>query len=607
MFRVENFLGSMRVSRKLTAGFVLVIVLMAAASVANLVTTRSHLPGLDRMVNTDAVLAFEGADLRAVLLEMRRYEKDLFLNIADPTKVSEYEAKWKEHYDEQIHTLDSLDKVAVAAADKEYLTKVRKETIAYGAAVHKVVADMRSGAITTPTAANLAFAPAKDAVREQDEELTKWYESHEELTADGGSAIQRAMSSALLFTFVMTLLALAGSLLIAYLLARSIRRPLESAVAGARAVAQGRFEINAPEELGQVQQAFEGIRGLLLETRDLKNKIEGDNRDLQVNITELLRVVASASDGDLTVRAPVSAGALGNVSDAFNSLLESLQDLLGVVAGQIKLTDTIVASVKDASTRMATGATNQSAELLDTSKLIQKMSADISKVSEGADIAVAAAKRTEVSAVEGSKAVEDVIAGMTTLRANVQAGAKKMKNLGDRSMEITGIVSTISRISEQTNMLALNAAIEAARAGEHGRGFAVVAEEVRKLAERTATATRDIDRLVRAIHIETTETVTAIEQQTHVVEQEAEAVGEAGQSLRKIQGASSESSAVVVDISAIAREQAQRTGNVVNAIGRITTIARETETGAAGTASTVQRLAQVAQDLQRSVARFKVA
>jgi twitching motility protein PilJ len=356
-----------------------------------------------------------------------------------------------------------------------------------------------------------------------------------------------------------------------------------------------------------VQQAFDGVRNLLVETRELKGKVDNDNRELQYSITELLRAVASASDGDLTVRAPVSAGVLGNVSDAFNSLLESLQELLGVVSGQIRLTEAIVTSVKEASAKMATGATNQSAELLGAVQLIQRMSADILKVSDGADVAVAAAKRTELSAVEGSKAVEEVIAGMGTLRANVQAGAKKMKNLGDRSMEITGIVSTISRISEQTNMLALNAAIEAARAGEHGRGFAVVAEEVRKLAERTATATRDIDRLVKAIHVETTETVTAIEQQTHVVEQEASAVGEAGQSLRKIQGASSESSAVVVDISSIAREQAQRTGTVVTAIGRITSIAKETETGATGTASTVQRLAQVAQDLQKSVARFKVA
>jgi methyl-accepting chemotaxis protein len=607
MFRPENFFGSLRVSRKLTAAFTLVIGLMAAASVVNLAATRSHLPGLQRMLNVDAILAAEGADARAVLLELRGDEKDVLLHVDNAAKVTAAEKEWDEHYTEQIGTLDGLDKTAITAADREALVAIRKVQVAYGDALKKLFAGIHAGQITTTAAAVAAIAPASEATDQLDETITKWYESHEKLLADNGASIEHAMGRALLFTFVLTLIALALSFAVAYLLARTIRNPLERAVAGARAVAQGRFEITAPEELGQVEQAFDGVRDLLIETRALKTKVETDNRDLQASITELLRAVATASDGDLTVRAPVTAGALGNVSDAFNSLLESLQELLGVVSGQIRMTETIVSTVKEASTRMAAGATTQSAELADTSKLIQRMSADIAKVSDGADVAVAAAKRTETSAVEGSKAVEDVIAGMGTLRANVQAGAKKMKNLGDRSMEITGIVSTISRISEQTNMLALNAAIEAARAGEHGRGFAVVAEEVRKLAERTATATRDIDRLVRAIHVETTETVTAIEQQTHVVEQEAHAVGEAGQSLRKIQGASSESSAVVVDISSIAREQAQRTGNVVNAIIRITSIARETETGATGTASTVQRLAQVAHDLQKSVAKFKVA
>src|SRR5678816_2380130 len=318
MFRVEKFLSSMRVSRKLTAGFVLVVALMLTASAYGLVTTRSHVPRLDHMVNVDAMLAFEGADVRAVLLEMRHFEKSMFINIGNAEKIAKNETGWTEHYDEQIHTLETLDKIAQQTADHEMIANIRKLMIAYGAAVRKTVAELRAGTITTTAAAYAAMDSFVEPLDELDDVITKWYEGHEQQTEESGKAIAGGVTSALLFTFIMTLVALIGSFAVAYLLARSIRRPLENAVSGARSVAQGRFEINAPEELGQVQQAFEGIRGLLIEARELKSRVEHDNRELQTSITELLRVVASASDGDLTVRAPVSVGALGNVSDAFN-------------------------------------------------------------------------------------------------------------------------------------------------------------------------------------------------------------------------------------------------------------------------------------------------
>ena len=607
MLRIKNFLAALRVTQKIAAGFALAIAFMAAASAVGVVTTRSNQARITAMLHTDALLAADSARARAEVRQLRRWEKDMFLNIGKLDKIAEYEGQFAGNYARVIELQDRLDKTAVTAADREAIARTRTELATYSSALKKIVADERAGLYTTASAANDAMTPFKDSPRLLDETFDKFATDHEAAMAAAGDAVESSVRTDLTATLVMTALALLAAFVIAVLLSRSIRRPLSDAVGGARTVAQGRFVIDAPEELGQVRQAFDGVRDLLVETRELKDKVENDNRELQHNITELLRVVASASDGDLTVRAAVTAGALGNVADAFNSLLESLQELLGQVAGQIMRTDGIVEAVKQASAKMSSGASSQSAELMDASQLIERMSREIAKVSEGASVAVAAARRTEASATEGTKAVDEIIAGMVTLRANVQAGAKKMKNLGDRSMEITGIVSTISRISEQTNMLALNAAIEAARAGEHGRGFAVVAEEVRKLAERTATATRDIDRLVKAIHVETTETVTAIEQQTQVVEHEAEAVGEAGQSLRKIQGASTESSAIVVDISSIAQEQSQRTGVVVTAIGRITSIAHETERGAAGTATTVQELALVAQQLQKSVAKFKVA
>jgi methyl-accepting chemotaxis protein len=345
------------------------------------------------------------------------------------------------------------------------------------------------------------------------------------------------------------------------------------------------------------------------ELRELcANQVEVERgQNIQHDIMQLLKVVADASEGDLTVRATIGTGVLGTVADAFNTLMESLQALLGKVRTQIDRTNQIVGQIREASTRMATGAATQAKEVESATQLVEKMSGEIMRVSQNASTAAEAAKRTEVSAQEGSRVVQEIITGMTTLRSNVQAGAKRMKSLGDRSMEITGIVGTISKISEQTNMLALNAAIEAARAGEQGRGFSVVAEEVRKLAERTASATHEIDKLVKAIHAETNETAEAIEQQTHTVEEESRIVGRAGESLTKIRGVSTESASIVVDISNIAKKQAEGTGAVVRTMGQISAIAQATRQGVEATNATAAQLVQLSEELKKSVQRFRVS
>jgi methyl-accepting chemotaxis protein len=395
-------------------------------------------------------------------------------------------------------------------------------------------------------------------------------------------------------------------LIIGFLVTRSITEPLLEAVARAGHVAQGRFKMTASEELGQVSEAFGFVQGVLKETVVLKDQVEKENRELQDNIVQLLSVVSDASDGDLTVRAKVTAGALGNVSDAFNNLLESLQGLIGKIAEQISLSTQTVSQITQSSQSMAAGASNQASEVVAASRLVERTSTEMNKVGQVALTAAEAAKRAEDSAIQGSTMVQDIISGMESLRQNVQAGAKKMKSLGDRSMEITGIVDTISRISEQTNMLALNAAIEAARAGEHGRGFSVVAEEVRKLAERTASATQEIDNLVKAIHQETNETVAAIERQTQVVEQESQLVSQAGQSLSRIREVSTESASLVSDISNLAKVQVEGTTVVGKAMKQISEIAQSTLAGAQGTVSSLNRLSQLSQDLSASMKKFRI-
>ena len=334
--------------------------------------------------------------------------------------------------------------------------------------------------------------------------------------------------------------------------------------------------------------------------------LEEEHERQSEDIRNLLDVVSRAADGDLKARAKVGDGVLGNVSDAFNQMMESWQELIGAITHQLDRTSQAVDELVKSSAAMASGASNQAESVSAASGQIQRMSIEIGRVSGNAAHAATAAERTKESAQQGSESVTEVVQGMESLRSLVQAGAKKVKTLGDRSMEITSIVGTIAMISEQTNMLAINASIEAARAGEQGRGFSVVADEVRKLAERTAAATQEIDKLVKAIQVETAESVTAIERQTQVVEEEGKAVANAGNVLGRIREVSLQSSSLAADISTTARAHVDDARNVVGTMERISAIAKETEGQAQGSLKIVRGLGELSDELRVSVGKFKV-
>ena len=167
---------------------------------------------------------------------------------------------------------------------------------------------------------------------------------------------------------------------------------------------------------------------------------------------------------------------------------------------------------------MQAGATQQDQEITNTLGAVEELTVSMKQVSNNAEASAEAARRALDAAEQGNRAVRDTLEGMQRIRSSVQATAKKIKSLGDRSLEICEIINVINDITEQTNLLALNAAIEAARAGEAGRGFAVVADEVRKLAEHSRTATKDIAALIKAIQAETNEAVVVMEEGTREVE-----------------------------------------------------------------------------------------
>jgi methyl-accepting chemotaxis protein len=366
------------------------------------------------------------------------------------------------------------------------------------------------------------------------------------------------------------------------------------------------FSLAARDELGQVATSYNSINAALLEARGLRERVELENRELQSNILSLLRVVSDAADGKLHVRASVTEGALGNVADALNQMLDSWQQLISGIYTLVEGTREAAAAIESSTASMATGAGRQAQEIVEASGAVRRMTESVERVSGTAETAATAARRTQESARAGAGAVQNAVRGMDDLRAKVQAGAKKIKNLGDRSMEITGIVGTIAKISDQTNMLALNAAIEAARAGEHGRGFSVVADQVRQLAERTAAATQEIESLVRLIQNETNESVEAIEQQTVVVEEESRIVSQAGDALLQIQEVSTHSAELIADINEIAKQQVTGALGVSKVIEQVSEIARRTEAGAGESLKATRELAALSQKLQTSVNQFQL-
>jgi twitching motility protein PilJ len=327
----------------------------------------------------------------------------------------------------------------------------------------------------------------------------------------------------------------------------------------------------------------------------------------QSAILRLMNELQEVADGDLTVQATVSEDITGAIADSVNYTVEELRNLVARI-------NTTAELVADASTKAQTIASGlqlaseqQSREIRETGESVLRMAAQINDVSATAAESAQVARQSLGAAEQGRRAVHNAIAGMNGIRDQIQETAKRIKRLGESSQEIGEIVELISDITEQTNVLALNAAIQAASAGEAGRGFTVVAEEVQRLAERSAEATRQIAALIRTIQVDTQDAVAAMERSTQGVVAGTRLSDDAGNALAEIGRVSTQLAELIMDISRTTSGQATSAGTVARSIQRILLVTEQTSEGAQQTAGSILQLAELARELKNSVSRFRVA
>ena len=327
----------------------------------------------------------------------------------------------------------------------------------------------------------------------------------------------------------------------------------------------------------------------------------------QAAILRLMNELQTVAEGDLTQEATVTEDITGAIADSVNYTVEELRSLVSNVQSTASRVAQTTADVDATSTELLAASNEQLHEIRETGRSVVDMAGRINEVSVQAQESATVARQSLLAAESGLKAVQDAIGGMNSIRDQIQETSKRIKRLGESSQEIGEITELISDITEQTNVLALNAAIQAASAGEAGRGFSVVAEEVQRLAERSADATRQISALVKAIQTDTQDAIGAMERSTQGVVEGAKLSDNAGTALTEIDRVSRQVADLIEQISSSASREAGLANVVADNIQHIFAVTEQTGEGTRVTATQVRELSRMAEELRQSVSRFKIS
>ena len=358
--------------------------------------------------------------------------------------------------------------------------------------------------------------------------------------------------------------------------------------------------------LGLRRRLVEEAKKIQESGEQLQRQLQSQRQQEQAAILRLLNEIAGLASGDLTVEVTVTEDFTGAIADAINYAVEALRNLVVAINRTTLQVSGAAQESQATAMHLAEASEHQAEEILRASSAVTLMSRAMGQAAGEAHNAVTVAQHALQVAKQGSETVRGTLKGMHAIHSQMQETAKKIKKLGDSSQEIGEIIRLINDIADQTNILALNAAIQAAMAGDAGRGFAVVADEVQRLAERAGNATKQVEGLVRAIQHDTLETAVSVEETTKDVISGTHLAEEAGSSLIEIENVSDQLADLILQLSSAAQGQSQAATHIAETMNVIQEITNQTSQGTQETAYAIGTLADLSNELRRSVAGFKL-
>ena len=405
------------------------------------------------------------------------------------------------------------------------------------------------------------------------------------------------------------------------LVSKRLCQPLEELTEAAQEMSSGKLNTTAvlrQDEFGILARSLNKVLQRLEETSleiasfpEYPLQASAEDRSLHEDrlassLQNLQTKIASAKEGDLTVRAAVTNDELGGIADSYNQMVENLSQIVQKVQGVTQAVSQTSESNESHISQLSADTSTQVGEIADALKQIQNLSESTILVVENAANAEKSIKQATEKVQQGDRAINATAQRIYALQNSTDAAKEQVKQLNKASRKISKAVDLIRKIALQTNVLAVNASIEAARAGREGIGFTVVAEEVQSLATRSAQTASDIEKLVLEIQGETSKVVKAMEQNSKEIAAGSQLIKETCVSLQQVSEASSTIDNLIEDITQIATQQSQYSQNATQTMEQIAATANRNSTSADDVSVFFQDLVRATEELAHSVDGYKV-